>query len=82
MTPTTTECIGREAAIKAIVNTTAFTEDELRAMDRHVGHQWLSGVSHGLIAAIDVIRGMEPTAVVLRYDANEYRMDEECRKEE
>ena len=71
-----TECVGREAAIKAILKTTAFTEDELRAIDRQVGHIWMSGVSHGLIAAIDVIRGMEPTAVVLRYDANEYEDEE------
>ena len=72
----TTECVGREAAIKAILKTTAFTEEELRAMDRQVGHIWISGASHGLIAAIDAIRGMEPTAVVLRYDANEYEDEE------
>ena len=71
MTATITECIERQAAIDAILASTDYTEDELRTIDRQFATEWKCGVIHGLLAAIDVIRGMDTTATVLRYDPND-----------
>ena len=71
MTTTITECIGRQAAIDAILETTGCTEDELRALDRHCVSEWKNGVAHGLLNAIFIIRGMDTTATVFRYDPND-----------
>lgn len=71
MATTITECVGRQAAIDAILETTGYTEDELRALDRHCVSEWKNGVAHGLLNAIFIIRSMETTATVFRYDTDQ-----------
>ena len=75
MVTTITECIGRQAAIDAILEAMGCTEDELRALDRHCISWWKNGYAHGLLNAIFIIRGMDTTATVVRYDPNDLPLE-------
>lgn len=62
-----TEMVGRQDAIDALLDTTIFeTEEDLREA---VGHVWPGGENEycrGVLAAIDVIRGMPTKATLVK----------------
>ena len=75
MTTTITDCVDRQAVIDTILASTDYTEDELRAIDRQFDTEWKYGVVHGLLAAIDVIRGIKSAATVIRYEPSSLPFD-------